>query len=155
MSRAPRLQPFAPLLGLLLLAAGSYLGWAARFMVIEPQALHTLCEAAAPPALCAVRDALIVLTFPPHYGQAGLVHAAPCRRGIRGCRTLRRWLALAVLAWFTRCHAAAGFAAAALFVGGVGLYLYDPAWSVPAVLAALLRLPRIGEEPPDPREFIA
>ncbi|GIK35927.1 MAG: hypothetical protein AMXMBFR45_02210 [Gammaproteobacteria bacterium] len=135
MSRAPRLQPFAPLFGLLLLAAGSYLGWAARFMVIEPQSLHTLCEAAAPPALCAVRDALIVLTFPPHYGQAGL--------------------ALAVLAWFTRRRTAAGFAAAALFVGGAGLYLYDPAWSVPAVLAALLRLPRIGEEPPDPREFSA
>ena len=135
MSNEPRLQSFALLLGLLVLAAGTYLGWAARFMVIEPQALHTLCETAAPPALCALRDALIALTFPPHYGQAGL--------------------ALAVLAWFTRRRAAAGFAVAALFAGGLGLYLYDPAWSTPAVLAALLRLPRVGEEPPDPREFMA
>ncbi len=132
---APRAQRFAVAAGLLVLVAGTVVGWALRFMVIEPESLHAVCGALAPPAWCALREALIVLTFPPHYGQTGL--------------------ALAVLAWFTRGWPAALLAVAALLVGSAGLYLFDTGWASSAVLAALLRLPRIGEEPPDPREFSA
>ena len=84
---------------------------------------------------CALRLELLSLTFPPRYS----------------------WVAIgaALICWALRGLPAAFFAALALAAGGLGLFLYDTGGSAAGVLLALLRLPRIGEEPPDPREFSA
>ncbi|MCC7258375.1 MAG: hypothetical protein IT486_08380 [Gammaproteobacteria bacterium] len=124
----------AIVVGWLLLAAGALAGWAARFVLIEPEHWQDLCSVAVPPLTCALRDAVVVITFPPRFSFAA---------------------AAALLAWVLRGRAAAACAGVALLAGGLGLFLYDTGWVASAVLAALLRLPRIGEEPPDPREFTA
>jgi hypothetical protein len=128
-------QPAPLLAGLAALGCGCLLGWLGRYFVIEPEQALALCTGAAPPAWCAWRAQLIALTFPPRYGLAAVIAA--------------------VLAWKTRGRVAAGVAVLGLLAGGLGLYLYDTGWAASGVLALLLRLPRIGEEPPDPREFTA
>ncbi len=119
--------------GWLLFGLATLAGWAARFLVIEPEGLHALCTGARSPALCTWRDQLLVLTFPPRYGLVAV--------------------AAAVLAWLLRGRPAAACAGVALVAGGLGLFLYDTGWAASAVVAVLLRLPRIGEEPPDPQQF--
>ncbi len=121
--------------GLIALLAGCLLGWLGRYFVIEPEHVHALCTASVPAAWCAVRDLLIGITF---RGSWGLVAVAAT-----------------LLAWVLRGRAAAAVALLGLLAGGLGLYLYDTAWAASGVLGILLRLPRIGEEPPNPREFSA
>lgn len=121
--------------GILALIIGCALGWYARWHVIEPEQLQSLCSAPATDGLCAVRDLLIAVTF----------------RGIFGITTT----AAAVLAWVLRGRTAAVVAIAGLVAGGMGLYLYDTTWAATGVLVILLRLPRIGDEPENPREFSA
>lgn len=130
-----RLRDVALIIGLIALAAGCVLGWASRYFVIEPDQVGALCAGMLPPAWCAARSLLISVTF---HGAYGFTAAGA-----------------AVTTWVLRGRTAAAFAVVALFVGGLGLYLYDTSWSASAVLVALLRLPRVGEEPPDPREFTA
>jgi len=122
-------------LGLIGLAIGCLLGWASRYFIIEPDQVQALCAAVPPPAWCAARLLVIELTFRGTWGLVGV--------------------GAAVAAWVLRGRAAATFVVIALLAGGLGLYLYDTSWAAAAVLAALLRLPRLGEEPSDPREFSA
>jgi hypothetical protein len=110
--------------GLIALLAGCLLGWYGRFFVIEPGHMHALCAAAAPPAWCAVRGWLIEVTFLGTYGVLAVGGAAAC--------------------WLLRGRPAAFFAVLALGAGGLGLYLYDTAWAASGILAALIRLPRVG-----------
>lgn len=119
--------------GWLLLVLATLAGWAARFRVIEPEDLQALCSGPRPPAACAWRDQLLVLTFPPRFGLVAVAAAA--------------------LAWMLRGRLAAACTGVALVAGGLGLFLFDTGWAASAVVAALLRLPRIGEEPPDPQQF--
>ena len=125
----------AMLAGLIALASGCLLGWASRYFVIEPDQIAALCAVQLPPAWCAARSLLIAVTFHGVYGFAAV--------------------GAAVAAWVLRRRTAVAFAVFALFVGGLGLYLYDTGWAASAVLIALLRQPRVGEDPPDPREFTA
>lgn len=122
-------------IGWAVVAAGCLIGWLCRFFVIEPERLQALCSVAHAPAWCEARTLLLALTFPPRYGMVSVAAAAVC--------------------WALRRRPAAAAAYMALFAGGLGLYLYDTGWATSGLLAALLRLPRIGEEPPDPREFTA
>ncbi len=121
--------------GLIALLAGCLLGWLGRYFVIEPEHFHALCTASVPAAWCAARTGLIDITFRGTWGLAAV--------------------AAALLAWALRGRAAAVIAALGLLAGGLGLYLYDTAWAASGVLGILLRLPRIGEEPANPREFSA
>jgi hypothetical protein len=121
--------------GVVALVIGCLLGWLGRYFVIEPEQVHDLCTAASPLAWCAVRASLIAVTFRGTWGIAAV--------------------AAAVLVWVLRGRGAATVALLGLFCGGLGLFLYDTAWAASAVLGILLRLPRIGEEPPNPREFTA
>lgn len=123
------------LAGLLALAVGCLLGWLGRYFLIEPTAIQSLCAAGTAPAWCAPRELLITVTFGGWWGRAAV--------------------ASALLGWVVRRRAAAACALVALFTGGLGLFLYDATWAASGVLAALLRLPRIVDEPPDPREFSA
>lgn len=123
------------IIGLIALLAGCLLGWTGRYLVIEPHELQALCAVALPPDWCAVRAAFINLTFQSPYGPVAVAGAAA--------------------AWVTRRRTAAVAAVIALFAAGLGLYLYDTSWAASALLATLLRLPRVGEEAPDPREFTA
>lgn len=125
----------AVIIGLVSLAMGCLLGWATRYFIVEPDQMQALCAAVPPPAWCAARLLLIELTF---RGTWGLVAVGA-----------------AVAAWVLRGPAPAVFVVIALLAGGIGLYLYDTNWAASAVLAALLRLPRLGEDPSDPREFSA
>lgn len=86
--------------------------------------------------MCVVRAALISLTF-------GATPYGPVAAGS------------AVLAWTLRGRAAAAVACIGLVAGGLGLFLYDTGLSAAGVLGLLVRLPRIGAEPPSPREFSA
>lgn len=121
--------------GIVALLAGCALGWYGRYFVIEPEHLHALCSASGAGRLCAVRAALIDVTFRGSYGLTAV--------------------GAAVLAWMLRGRAAAVVAGVGLFAGGLGLHLYDTGWAAAGVLGILLRLPRIGEEADDPREFSA
>lgn len=125
----------ATLFGWVALAAGALLGWLGRFFVIEPERVQAICTAAAAPAWCEARAALLAATFPPRYGIVAVAAALAC--------------------WALRRRPAAVAAALALFAAGLGLFLYDTGWAASGALIALLRLPRIGEEPADPREFSA
>lgn len=121
--------------GWLTLALAATLGWTLKFWLIEPDAVQALCTSATPPDWCTLRLELLSLTFPPRYG----------------------WIAsgAALICWLVRGLPAAVFAELALAAGGLGLFLYDTGGAALGVLLALLRLPRVGEEPPDPREFSA
>lgn len=130
-----RASPRALLAGVAMLGCGCLLGWYGRYFVIEPEQAQALCAGATPPAWCGARAQLLAVTFPPRYGLAAVIAA--------------------VIAWMTRGRVAAAAALFGLLAGGLGLYLYDTGWAASGVLALLLRLPRIGEEPPDPREFTA
>ncbi len=123
------------IVGIIALLAGCILGWAGRYAMIEPDHLRVLCAAASAPAWCAARELFIDVTFRGLYGPVAVAAAA--------------------VSWVTRGRCATFAAVIALFAGGLGLYLYDTSWAASGVLAALLRLPRIGDEPPDPREFSA
>jgi hypothetical protein len=122
-------------IGVVALVIGCLLGWAGRYLVIEPHELQALCAAALAPGWCAGRAAFIDLTFQNPYGPLAVAAAA--------------------VAWVTRRRTAEFAAVIALFAAGLGLYLYDTNWAASALIATLLRLPRIGEEAPDPREFTA
>jgi len=121
--------------GLLALAIGGLLGWLGRYFVIEPTTIQSLCAAANAPAWCTPRAWLITVTFAGWWGRASI--------------------GFALAGWVTHRRAATAFALLALFSGGLGLFLYDATWAASGVLAALLRLPRIADEPSDPREFSA
>ena len=123
------------LVGWIALALGALAGWALRFFVIEPEHLQALCDAAAAPAGCVWRNWLLLATFPPRFGFVAI--------------------ALGAVSWVLRRRPAAVFAGAALLAAGLGLFLYDTGWAASGALIALLRLPRIGDERPDPREFSA
>jgi hypothetical protein len=122
-------------LGVVALLLGCLLGWYGRYHVIEPDHLHALCNVAVPAAGCAARSLLIDVTFRGTFGFAAVACGA--------------------VAWVLRGRPAGAMATLGLLVGGLGLFLFDTAWSASGVLCILLRLPRIGEEPASPREFSA
>jgi hypothetical protein len=121
--------------GLLALLAGCLLGWYGRYFVIEPDHLHALCNVTVPAAGCAARSLLIDVTFRGTFGLAAV--------------------AAGVVAWVLRGPTAVVVATLGLAAGGLGLFLFDTAWSASGVLCILLRLPGVGEEHPNPREFSA
>ena len=121
--------------GWLVLAVGCLAGWACRFLLIEPREMEVLCLSASAPAWCEARALLLSMSFPPRYGLVAVAAGVTC--------------------WAVRRRPAAAFAWTGLVAGGLGLFLYDTGWSASGVILALLRLPRIGEEPADPREFSA
>jgi hypothetical protein len=121
--------------GLLALIVGAALGWYGRYGVIEPERLHTLCNAAVLTGTCAARALLIDITFRGTYGIIAV--------------------GASVLVWVTRGRTAAVVAVAGLFAAGSGLQLFDTAWCATGALGILLRLPRIGEECEHRREFSA
>ena len=123
-------------IGFLVLAVGAFLGWAARYWLIEPEDLYKVCLGAGKPWWCGVRETLITVTFT-------LV------RGIYG------WVAVAcgVSAWLLRGRVVWFFVLLALFTGGMGLYLYAAAGAAFGLLLALLRLVRLDEISAQPPEF--
>jgi hypothetical protein len=125
----------ALVIGLAMLVAGCVFGRGARYFMIEPAAVHALCAASLAPGWCDARALLIAVTFRGTWGIAAVAGAAA--------------------AWLLRGRVAAACAVMALFAGGLGLYLYDTSWAASGILAALLRLARVAEDPPDPREFTA
>lgn len=122
------------ILGLMLLVAGCFAGWAGRYLLIEPEHLYRTCLGAAAPWWCALRQDLIRATF--------------TVRGIYGWASA----AAAVAAWLLDGPLVAVFVLLALLTGGLGLFLYAASSAALGVLLALLRLVRLPEllmKPPD------
>jgi len=119
----------APVLGALAIAAAAAaIGWFLRYVLVEPEALGTLCRAAGAPIWCWPRTGLIVATQFNGFGLAGI--------------------ALAAASFVARGRVAWGLVIAAMILGGAGLYLYNTTMASGAVLLALLRAARLDQEPP-------
>jgi len=100
-------------------AAALVLAFGLRYLLIEPRAMGEACSAAAPPAWCAARQAVVLVFRSGFLGIAALVGAA-----------LSFWRGGRVMA------------TAALGLGLLGLVLYDADVAAVGTVAALLRLAR-------------
>lgn len=108
-----------PLLGLIVVALGAWLGDTLRHDLVEPVERATACAAVPGPWWCAVRDGVRIAAQ--NYVIAGLAVAT----------------ALAALA--LRGRGAYAALVVALLLGGAGLYLYSTSLASIAVVLGLLR----------------
>lgn len=111
------------------LAAGiaAAAAYGVRYGVVEPPAMGEICNAPAAPIWCVLRSGLNAVTSVYALGYAALAVAAAAI--VIPPRVARRLII------------------AAAVLGGMGLFLFNPAQSAPALLLALLRGARLDSQP--------
>lgn len=124
-----RLVKNTPILpGLVFAAIMAGIAHVTRYQFVEPEVLGELCQADDAPLWCLARTALVVGT----------------QWGVFGALAM----ALAGLSFVVSLRWARYAAWAAMVVGGAGLYLYNTNFAAIALVFALVRLARLGVQPP-------